>query len=316
MRPSRRQMLALLGASIAAGTARGAGAATPGLAEAARAAGVTYGASIASDTLADPAQALLYRRETAILTVDYALKFNWLRPSADVFAPGEADAILAFAGDTPVRGHTLAWNETRPDWLMAMSAAEKRRMFDRVVNEPFWPGHGLPGGYRDGPWMEAFGEAYVERAFRRAHAIDPNVPLVLNEAMTERWDAEGGAIRSGLLGLVDRLQDAGVRLDAVGLQRHLLPGYPYDDNAFADFVAELATRNIDIYITELDVDDQSFPRDIADRDAAVAARYRDFLTAVLAVPAVKMVITWQLADSSSWYYRGELERHPSAARLP
>ena len=176
MRPSRREMLALLGASIAAGTARSAGAATPGLAEAARAAGVTYGASIASDTLADTARALLYRRETAILTVDYALKFNWLRPSADVFAPGEADAILAFAGDTPVRGHTLAWNETRPDWLMAMSAAEKRRMFDRhidetvayyagrlqswdVVNEPFWPGHGLPGGYRDGPWMEAFGEA-------------------------------------------------------------------------------------------------------------------------------------------------------------
>lgn len=338
MQPTRRDLLALL-AATAAGSVAGAGlagpvrAAEPSLADAAAAAGLLYGASIASDTLADTAQAALYRRECSILTVDYALKFGWLRPAADRFEPGGADAILAFAGKVPVRGHTLAWNESRPDWLMAMSTAEKRKALDHhidetvayyagrlhswdVVNEPFWPGHGLPGGYRDGPWMEAFGEGYVERAFRRAHAADPNVPLVLNEAMTERWDEYGAPIRSGLLGLVDRLQDAGVRLDAVGLQGHLLPAHPYDDNAFADFVAELATRKIDIYITELDVDDASFPADIASRDAAVAARYRDFLGAVLAVPAVKIVITWQLADSSSWYYHGELEQHPGASRLP
>ncbi|MCX5513184.1 glycoside hydrolase [Kaistia algarum] len=334
MKPSRRETLALLAGSAATVLAGPAQArAEPTLSEAARGAGIVFGTSIAADTLADPAQATLYRREAGIFTVDYALKFGALRPEADQFLTADADAILAFAGPIPVRGHTLAWNESRPDWLMALSTAEKRKALDRhvdetvgyyagklhswdVVNEPFWPGHGLPGGFRDGPWLEAFGEGYVERAFRRTAAADPNVRLVLNEAMTERWDETGAAIRAGLLKLVDRLQDRGVRLDVVGLQGHMLPQYPYDDNGFSDFVAELATRRVDIYITELDIDDARFPRDVAARDAMVAARYRDFLSAVLVVPAVKMVITWQLADSASWYYHGELEAHPSASRLP
>ena len=147
-----------------------------------------------------------------------------------------------------------------PDWLMALSTAEKRKALDRhidetaayfagqlhswdVVNEPFWPGHGLPGGFRDGPWMEAFGEDYIERAFRRTAAADPNV-----RARSQRGD-DGALGReparpsaTGCCNLVDRLQDRGVRLDAVGLQGHLLPDHPYDDHAFADFVAELATR--------------------------------------------------------------------------
>jgi len=333
MNPSRRDTLALLAGAALMASPRAAVAASPTLAAAAGEAGILFGSSIAADTLASPRQAALYRRECAIFTVDYALKLGALRPEADRFTPGEADAILAFAGDIPVRGHTLAWNESRPDWLMAMSRAEKRKALDRhidetaayyagrlqswdVVNEPFWPGHGLPGGFRDGPWLEAFGEGYVERAFKRTAAADPTVPLVLNEAMTERQDGAGPLIRAGLLRLVDRLQDAGVRLDAVGLQGHLLPGHAYDDAAFADYVAELATRKVDIYITELDVDDASFPDDIGERDARVAGRYRDFLSAVLAIPAVKMVVTWQLADGSSWYYHGAREADPDAGRLP
>lgn len=333
MRPTRRDTLALLAAALVSGMPRLARAESPTLATAAAEAGITFGTSIAGDTLANPAQAALYRREAAIFTVDYALKFGHLRPTEDAFETADADAILAFAGSTAVRGHTLAWNESRPDWLMALSTAEKRKALDRhidetaayyagrlhswdVVNEPFWPGHGLPGGFRDGPWMEAFGEGYVERAFRRAGAADPHARLVLNEAMAERWDETGAAIRAGLLRLVDRLQDAGAPLDAVGLQGHLLPRYPHDDNGFADFLGELATRRVDIYITELDADDSTFPDDIAARDAAVAARYRDFLAAVLTVPAVKMVITWQLADSASWYEHAAREEDPDATRLP
>jgi endo-1,4-beta-xylanase len=334
MKLSRRETLFGL-AALAATAASGARAAAPSLGGAAEGAGILFGSSIAADTLGSQRQAGLYLAQSRIFTADYAMKLGSLRPDARAFTPGEADAILAFAGAAglPVRGHTLAWNESRPDWLMAMSPAEKRRALDRhidetagyfagrlhswdVVNEPFWPGHGLKGGYRDGPWMEAFGEAYVTRAFKRAAAADPGTKLVLNEAMTEAWTPTGAKIRAGLLGLIDRLQDNGARLDAVGLQGHLLPGKPYDDAAFADFLAEIASRRVDIYITELDVDDSSFPDDPAVRDRAVARRYREFLSTVLTVPAVKIVICWQLADSSSWYYHGVLDADPNARRLP
>jgi endo-1,4-beta-xylanase len=305
------------------------------LGAAAARAGITFGTSIATDTLVTPAQAALYLREARILTVDWALIFGNLRPEADRFLTGDAEAILTFAGpsDTPVHGHALAWNESRPDWLMKLSTAELRKALDRhvdetvghfagrlpswnVVNEPFWPGHGLAGDFRGGPWLAAFGPDYVARAFKRAQAADPQAKLVLNEAMTEAWTEDGARIRRGLLQLVDTLQDQGVRLDAVGLQGHLNPGLPHDDAGFTDFLHQLAEREVEIWITELDVDDTAFADDIVARDAAVAARYRDFLTAVLAVPAVTTVITWQLADSASWYFHMAEQRDPDARRMP
>lgn len=335
MKLSRRETLFAIAGLALAGTGQSARAEEETLGAAAARSGLIFGTSIAGDTLSNPAQAALYLRQARIFTVDYAMKFGYLRPERDQFLPADADAILAFAraAGIPVRGHTLAWNESRPEWLMALSRDEMRAALDRhidetvgyfagqlhswdVVNEPFWPGHGLPGHFRAGPWLDAFGEDYVLRAFKRAAAADPQAKLVLNEAMAEAWTEDGATIRRSLLGLVDRLQDGGARLDAVGLQGHLLPGKAYDDAAFADFVAELATRKIDIYITELDVDDASFPDDIEARDAAVADRYRNFLGAVLAVPAVKMVITWQLADGASWYYHGAIEADPNVRRLP
>lgn len=337
---SRRDTFGLAAGLVALGlTAAGADTTNPdaetNLGAAAERAGLIFGTSIAQDTLDNRAQAGLYLDQARIFTADYAMNFGALRPDAEHFTPTEADAILAFAkaGTIPVRGHALAWNESRPDWLMRLSTAEKRKALDRhldetasyfagklhswnVVNEPFWPGHGLPGFYRAGPWYEAFGKGYVERAFRRTAAVDPGTRLVLNEALTEAWTDTGGKIRTALLQLVDSLQQAGVRLDAVGLEGHLDPARSFDDAGFADFLHQLGERKIDIYITELDVDDTAYDDDIARRDEAVATRYRDFLTAVLAVPAVKILQTWQLADSASWYYHASVEDNPTATRRP
>ncbi len=139
-----------------------------------------------------------------------------------------------------------------------------------VVNEPFWPGHKAPGGYRLGPWYDAFGTDYIRRAFARAGAVDKKTKLVLNEAQAERDDDVGLAVRAGLLRLVDELQHAGVRLDVVGLQGHLQPRYPHDPQRFLEFVHALAERKVDIYITEFDVRDDTFPDDVATRDKMIA----------------------------------------------
>jgi endo-1,4-beta-xylanase len=314
-------------------TAAAAGAAS--LALAAQEAGLMFGASASQEIFADPAYADLYRRETEILTTDVALKFDYLRWREGEWNFDEADRLLAFADANAklLRGHCLVWNENAPDWLKRRSAGEIARIMDEhidtvigryrgrlhswdVVNEPFWPGHGHAGGYRGGPWYEAMGPDYVARAFRRAAAADPGVELVLNEAHCERDDEVGRGIRAGLLRLVDELLDQGVKLSAVGLQGHLQPDKPYDDRAFVDFLWQLAGRRLDLYISELDVDDRAYPADIAARDRLVGQRYGDFLGAVLQVPAVKAVICWQLADRYSWLRNLALEADPRAKRLP
>ena len=298
------------------------------LGELAASKGILFGASSAWEVIKDPGYGALMAREARLLVTDHALKFDFIRPREDVFDYEEADALLDFARrkGMQLRGHTLIWNDNPPPWLKGKSNAELIRIFDEhiervgaryvgrlhswdVVNEPFWPGQGNPGGWRSGPWYTAMGEGYVERAFKRLGRVDTVTPFVLNEAQTERQDEVGLPIRAGMLKLIDRLQDAGVRLDAIGLQAHLQPHFKFDLDAFLRFLDELTKRKLTIYLTEFDVDDRSMPREQSKRDEEVAQWTRMFLGAVLKNPAVTTVITWHLSDKYTWYRDPEVAAH-------
>lgn len=319
---------ALLGAALLAPLACPVQAQRLSLGALAASKGILFGASSSWEVFNEPDYAALIVREARLLVTDKALKFDFIRPTEDRFSFEEADALLGFAQEhaMPLRGHTLIWNDNPPRWLKGKSGAQLERIFDAhiehvgaryagklhswdVVNEPFWPGDRKPGGFRGGPWYEAMGEGYVERAFKRLGRVDTVSRFTLNEAQTERDDELGRRIRSGLLTLIDRLQDAGVRLDAIGLQAHLKPHDAYDIDAFLRFIERISERKLDIYLSEFDVDDLGFPADIAQRDAAVAAFAARFLGPVLQNKAVKALITWHLSDRHSWY------REPSVVKF-
>lgn len=302
------------------------------LGEAAAKAGITFGTAFDQDVLADRGYADLIRSQARVLTTDWSMKLGALRPNGPDVDYSGAERLVRFgeAARIPVRGHTLIWNENTPDWLKRLSREQRVGWLERhvtetmahfagrmhswdVVNEPFWPDHGLRGGYRGGPWFDAMGPGYVTAAFRAAMKADPKAKLVLNEAFTESADRLGLAVRRGLLRLVDEIRDAGLRLDAVGLQSHIVRGRPFDPVGWRQFLAELAARDVEIWLTELDVDGRSFPGDTAERDARVAEVYRSVLTTALDEPKVTTVITWELADGFS-YYRDE--RDPEVRPLP
>lgn len=327
-RPGLSRRAALAGmVAAAAGAPAAAQTSGEGLAAIAARAGILFGASVARDIDEDAAYRQLYREETRQITTDWALKFDALRPDGERIRFEHADRLRGFAEDNGLafRGHTLIWNENAPDWVRKKSTAELGRLFDShiedvagryagqvaiwdVVNEPFWPDHGKPGGYRDGPWLQALGKGYVAAAFRRVASIDGKARLALNEAHTEHGDRLAAMIRPLLLRQIDELLDAGVPLHAVGLQGHLDSRLPADDKRFADFLREIARRKIEIHITELDVNDRRYPDAVAERDRQVAARYASFLKEVLAVPEVRVVTCWQLSDRYSWYADPDVRR--------
>jgi len=330
---SRRAALA---APLAlAALTRSSAAERTSLAEAAAARGLLFGASIGDEASQDTDYADLYRRETRIVTTDVALKFDWLRPDKDHFAFERADSIVAAArgAGKHVRGHALIWNDRTPDWLRGLSNAELARVFDEhidnvvaryagklhswdIVNEPFWPMQGETGGWRQGPWLSAFGPSYVERAFRRARAADPAVRLALNEAQCENDHDWGRSIRPLLKRLVEDLLHKGVPLDAVGFQAHLQPQWPHDFAAFADYASQFGKKGLDVYLTEFDVNDQSLPDDPAGRKDAVAAIGGAFLGQALKIDGLKALVTWQLADRYTWYREIWSHIHPNSARAP
>lgn len=337
---SRRKSLAILaGATLAmhrdAVAAPQTQSAAQSLGSIAAKNGLMFGAAAGPVIDKDVAYRELYTSQTKIITTDIALKMGTIAPQAGALCFDQADRLHQFCANNkvPMRGHCLIWNDWVPQWIKAMSIDERRKFFDHyieqvvgryagqlhswdIVNEPFWPGHKAPGGYRLGPWYDAFGTDYIKRAFERAALVDKKSKFVLNEAQTERDDDVGRTSRAGMLRLVDELQHAGVRLDAVGLQGHLQPRYPYDQQRFLDFVHALAERKIDIYITEFDVRDDTFPDDVAARDKVIAETAEKFLNAVLQVPAVKAVITWQLSDHYSFYKGIALQKDPNTQRLP
>jgi endo-1,4-beta-xylanase len=331
---SRRDLMQMTVAGLAASTVQPL-AASPAMSLGAIAAknGFLFGAAAAEVIDKDPAYRELYVAQTRIITTDVALKMGRIAPQPGPKHFETADRMLAFCHQNRIamRGHCLIWNEWVPDWIKRMSVDERRWFFDSyidevvtryrgklqswdVVNEPFWPGHRAPGGFRLGPWYDAFGTDYVRRAFERAAQADPKTTLVLNEAQTERDDEVGLAVRSGLLKLVADLKHAGIKLDVVGLQGHLQPQYPHDPGRFDEFVHQLADLGVDIYITEFDVYDGTFPDDIAARDAAVAETARQFLEPTLRHSAVKTLVSWELADNYSFYRGMAKDRNARPAR--
>lgn len=332
-RPSRRHALAMALAALAplpAGAAE-----TASLKADAREAGLIFGTAIGDEVFADAPYRDLVLAQSAIVTPDNALKFDYLQPEQGKFdfAPADRLVDMARAHGLLVRGHNLFWNDWPPAWLPKLSHQEIARVFDAtldvvvphfagrlqswdVVNEPFWLGKDKPGTFRPGPWYDAMGPDYIYRAFRRVPTLDPHAKLVLNEAWTERADPVGLAVRRALLQLIDRIQDQGLKLDAIGLESHLFPGVAFDAASFTDFLHAIAARNLDIYLTELDVDDASLPADVAACDAKVAAFTAAYLKAALSVPAVKIVETWGLSDRYTWYRDATVMQDAGFDHLP
>ena len=303
----------------AAGLALPARSPFPSLKTAAERRGLIYGAAFEPETLErDQAFRTLAQQQCGLLASENVLKWNALRPARDRFDFDRADRLIAVAQrfGVSVHGHCLAWHEAMPTWLaptltpktgeallrdhihtVVSRYAGRVRSWD-VVNEGVERNDRRPDGLRRSPWLEALGPGYINLAFEAAHAADPKARLGFSDYGLEydnvSWMVEK---RGTLLALLKTLKQQGVPIHALALQGHLDATRPAGFGAgLKTFLARVADLGLEIYVTELDVDDQALTGDPAQRDAVTADLYGRFLDVVLAEPAVKMVNTWGLSD--------------------
>ncbi|MDM9382082.1 endo-1,4-beta-xylanase [Chlorogloeopsis sp. ULAP01] len=283
--------------------------------------GLIYGAATQTSTLClDTKFATKFAQECAMLVPENELKWKALRPSFNSFDFTRSDWLAHFASTNKMllRGHTLVWHESLPQWFKAIvnnrnaeqimlkhittvvgHYAGKIHSWD-VVNEAVFPEHGRADGLRNTPWLKFLGLNYIDFAFRMAAQADPKALLVYNDYGLE-YDTPGDeAKRTAVLKLLERLKSQGTPVQALGIQAHLEGEAPFNAKKLKAFLKNVADLGLKIIITELDVAENMLPKNILVRDRLVAKIYEDYLSVVLDETAVIAVLTWGLSDRYTW----------------
>lgn len=298
-----------------------ASGALPSLSHAARSSGRYYGAAARADHLRqDKALRAAVLRDCEVLTPEIHLKWNSLEWRKGQFNFAPVDDLLTFADDNGlrVRGHTLLWDQSTPDWAKAemLERRDWRLMsehFSRVlgrygsridewdvINEPIDTEAGART-LRRNTFFRAFGPTYIERALEEARAHAPKAHLVINDYGFEYGNPVDKARRQAFVALARRLRAADVPLDGVGVQAHLdLSKGPIDTVGLQEMTKALIDLGLDITVTELDVKESEAAAPTAARDQKVADETRRYLDVMLAFPEVRGVVTWGLTDKFSW----------------
>jgi endo-1,4-beta-xylanase len=269
----------------------------------------------------DPAYAALVREQSSIIVAENAMKWIALRPSANTYNFDDSDFLLGFAEQNrmKLRGHNLLWHRSIPQWFTATATtANARGLLEShietvagryagrmhswdVVNEAIEVKDGRPDGLRDSPWLRLIGDDYIEVAFRAARRADPQSLLAYNDYGIEAENPGDEAKRQAVLLMLRRLRARQVPIDAVGIQSHISAGPNSRYGAgLTKFIASVRDLDLQVFLTEMDVNDRAVGPDIPQRDAAVAAAYSNYLNLVLSDPAVTAVLTWGITDKFTW----------------
>ncbi len=287
--------------------------------------GIVYGCAVDVEALQnDAGYARLIREQAGMVVAENAMKWAALRPGVEAYRFDEADALVGFAetNGMKVRGHCLCWHKGLPGWFAGEATVENARgllveHIERVagryagrmhswdvVNEAVEVRDGRADGLRDSAWLRLVGEDYVEVAFRAARRADPQALLTYNDYGLEGEDGDSLRKRVAVLQLLRRLKQRGVPVDAVGLQAHLTVGDRFGPGMMA-FLAAVRELGLQVFVTELDVDDRKLGVGVAERDGAVGRVYGEFVGLVLHEPAVNVVMTWGMTDARTWLKRAD-----------
>ena len=296
-------------------------AALPKLRELATSKGLFFGSAVSDRQLRRPDLTALLLDQCSILVPENAMKWRLTHPDPDRFDFTQADNFMNFAESNHLlaRGHNLCWHEHNPAWLDSTLTSQNaakiltthiRTVASRykgrihswdVVNEAIRPEHHNHHNLTTSIWLKTIGEDYLDLAYRTAAEADPNALLTYNDFDIETDQPEQEKKREAILALLHRMRKKGTPIHALGVQAHLRTyAGPPTWSGLNKFLKQIEKLSLQVYVTELDVDDSALPAGIPERDRLVAEYYESFLTNILHHHSVKAVLTWCLSDRDSW----------------
>lgn len=221
-----------------------------------------------------------------------------------------------------LKGHPLVWHTVQPDWLLGLPLDEVERLLRArvrdivgslagridtwdAINEAVIMPVFANGENAITPLARARGRIHMVRlAFEEARAANPSATLVLND-----FD-----LSSAYECLIEGVLEAGVRVDAIGLQTHMHQGYRGEEGTL-EMLDRFARYGLPLHLTETSlVSGDLMPPDIVDlNDYQVPgwpstpegeARQADEVVrhyrTLVGHPAVQGINYWGLTDAGAW----------------
>lgn len=223
-----------------------------------------------------------------------------------------------------LKGHPLVWHTLAPDWLAELPTAEVETVLRERVHREATDFRGLIGTWdaiNEAVIMPVFSNeettngitrlcrangriATVRLAFEEARRADPTVTLVLNDFdMSAAYEC-----------LIEGVLEAGIEVDAIGLQSHMHQGYWGEEKTLA-VLDRFARYGLPLHLTEttllsgdlmpehiVDLNDYQVPHwpstpEGEERQAdEIVRHYRTLLSH----PSVQAVNYWGITDLGAW----------------
>lgn len=192
-----------------------------------------------------------------------------------------ADKMVAFAQENNIKinGHTFIWHSQMPAFMRGIRNPDSVRAYFEdiiqtvgsrydgkvdswdVVNEAL----NEDGTLRQSTFLRALGEDYIVEAFRLAQKATPNSKLYYND-----YNIEQPKKRAGAIAIIKKIQEAGVRIDGVGIQGHWHLGkVPFKD--IEESIKEFSALGIKVMFTELDISVLPSPWDNTSAEVSLRA---------------------------------------------
>lgn len=253
------------------------------------------------------------KAEFNMMTPENEMKMQSLQYARGQYYWDNADRLVTFCqtNDIKVHGHCLLyadWGD--PDWFKNLPLdeveSEMNKHIDAVMgrykgrihawdvtneNTPQWGGSS--GLNTSQNYYRAMGAQWMDKAFGRARAADPDAILIYNDNV-HAYDGEGQL--QTILDLVTGMKQRGVPIDAVGFQCHYYNLAQANDFArLATWFQRFADLGLKIYITEFDValcGDYNL--------TTQGQKYRGLMDVFMAQPACEAFLMWGVYDGHSW----------------
>lgn len=273
------------------------------------------------------------------IVAENCMKSGMIQPVEGEFDFSLADQFVKFGEKNKmfIIGHTLIWHSQTPRWFFTDDKGQqvsKEVLIERmhkhistlvgrykgrvkgwdVVNEAI----NDDGSYRESPFYKIIGKDFIKLAFQFAHEADPDAQLYYND-----YNMAMQSKREGVVKMVSELKQAGLRIDAIGMQSHLTLDFP-TVTEFEKSILAFSSLGVKVMMTELDLSILPSPWNNGGANVSDKAEYQEKMNPYKkGIPAdkyaewekvylsffklflkhqdkISRVTLWGLSDADSW----------------